>query len=214
MSKVFNTALIFCLALIMFSAFSMAEEVSDSTGNEAIQTAGNDSGHATGHETDRSGDYQDLLYRFINFALLVIILFIVVKKIPVKSFLNARSEAIRQKLEDLELEKKAAESRYLDLEKQLKDFEGERKEIIDQFRKEGMEEKEKIINDAKVRVRQIIDQSELSIQQEIQAARNMLKQEIVDLAAQKAQEIIAKEMDDKDQDALVSDFIERVGKID
>jgi F0F1-type ATP synthase membrane subunit b/b' len=35
----------------------------------------------------------------------------------------------------------------------------------------------------------------------------------VNLSAQKAQEIIAREMKDEDQDRLVQDFIERVGKI-
>ena len=60
---------------------------------------------------------------------------------------------------------------------------------------------------------QIIEQSELTIQQEIQAARDRLKHEVVELAAQKAREIIEKEMDEKDQDNLVNEFIERVGKI-
>ena len=76
-----------------------------------------------------------------------------------------------------------------------------------------MIEKEKIISDAQERVNQIIAQSEISIQQEIQSARERLKKEVVDLAAKKAQEIIAKEIDEKDQDQLVNDFLERVGKI-
>ncbi|MBW1804999.1 MAG: ATP synthase F0 subunit B, partial [Deltaproteobacteria bacterium] len=49
--------------------------------------------------------------------------------------------------------------------------------------------------------------------EEIQSARDRLKQEMVDIAAQRAQEIIAEEMDEKDQDNLVNEFIERVGKI-
>ena len=40
-----------------------------------------------------------------------------------------------------------------------------------------------------------------------------MKQEAVSVAAQKAQEILAKEITDTDQDHLVNDFIERVGKI-
>ena len=110
-------------------------------------------------------------------------------------------------------EKEEAESRCQDVEKQLKDFEEKRRAIIDQFRKEGLAEKEKIIAEAKERVTQIIEQSELTIQQEIQAARDRLKHEVVDLAAQKAREIIEKEIDEKDQDNLVNEFIERVGKI-
>ncbi|MFC1891032.1 F0F1 ATP synthase subunit B [Thermodesulfobacteriota bacterium] len=214
MPRIICTVLIFCFAFfIMLSSASMAENTPVSTGNEAVHSTGGEGASSGGHGADRSGDYLDLLYRFINFALLVIILFIVVKKTPIKSFLNARSEEIRQKLEDLEREKEEAQNRYHDLEKQLKDFEGKRNNIIDQFRKEGMVEKEQIIADAKLRVKQIIDQSELSIQQEILDARKRLKQDVVELAAQKAQEIIAEEMNEKDQDSLVGDFIERVGKI-
>ena len=74
-------------------------------------------------------------------------------------------------------------------------------------------EKERIIAEANLRVQQIIEQAENTIQQEMQSARDRLKQEVVNLASQKAEEIIAREMTDEDQDRLVQDFIERVGKI-
>ncbi len=41
----------------------------------------------------------------------------------------------------------------------------------------------------------------------------MLKKEVLDLAAQKAKNIIEKEMNEKDQDQLVDEFIEGVGEI-
>ena len=56
-------------------------------------------------------------------------------------------------------------------------------------------------------------QAELTIQQEMQSAKERLRREVMDLAAEKAQETIANEMTDEDQDRLVSEFIERVGKI-
>ena len=207
------------IALLIFVFFFIngglyAVEKTYASGSETTHSVvageAGEGGHSSG---DRSGDLLDLLYRFINFALLVIILFIVLKKTPVKEFLSTRSEEIRQKLEDLRREKEEAETKYSDIEAQLRGFESKRKDIIDQFRKEGLIEKEKIISDAQERVNQIIAQSEISIQQEIQSARDRLKKEVVDLAAKKAQEIIAKEIDEKDQDQLVNDFLERVGKI-
>ena len=92
-------------------------------------------------------------------------------------------------------------------------FEEERNDIIEQFKKEGMVEKEKIIAEAKERVRQILEQAELTIQNEMQSARDRLEQEVLDLAAQKAREILSKEITDEDQDNLVNEFIERVDKI-
>jgi F-type H+-transporting ATPase subunit b len=72
-------------------------------------------------------------------------------------------------------------------------------------------EKEKIIQEAKDRAEKIVQHAELTIQQEIQNTRDLLRREVVDLAAQKAQEIISEKMTDKDQDNLVDEFIERVG---
>ena len=206
--------IIFFLTLILFVCYvPLADHNAYASSGETMHSANEESAAGEGHEGDRRGDLLDLLYRFINFALLVIILFIVIRKTPLKDFLSVRSEEIRKRLEDLRHEKEEAENKYLDIEKQLKDFKNKRKGIIDQFRKEGLIEKEKIIFEAKERVQQIINQSEITIQQEIQTARERLKKQVVDLAALKAQEIITKEIDEKDQDQLVSDFLERVGKI-
>jgi F-type H+-transporting ATPase subunit b len=167
-------------------------------------------GHGGG---DRSGDLLDLLYRFINFALLCIILFVVIRKIPIKDFFAARTEGIRQRLEDLTKGKVEAEKGYRKIEEKLRKFEEEKAAILDQYRQEGMAEKEKIIAEAKERVKQIIESSELTIKQEVHLARGRLKQEVADLMAQKAKEILEREIKDKDQDRLVDEFIEKVGRI-
>jgi F-type H+-transporting ATPase subunit b len=61
-------------------------------------------------------------------------------------------------------------------------------------------------------VNQIIEEAEASIRQEMQAARERLKAEVAALTTRKAEEIILGEMTERDQDKLVNDFIERVGK--
>jgi F-type H+-transporting ATPase subunit b len=164
------------------------------------------------HGQDRSGDLKDLLYRFINFALLVIILFVVLKKVGIRQFFVSRTEEIKKKLEELRSGKEEAERKYRDLEKRLQEFEGRKQEILDQFKAEGLAEKEKIVNEAQSRVKQILEQAEATVQQEIQAARDRLKGEVLTLATRQAEEIITREMTAKDQDRLVDDFIERVGK--
>ena len=167
---------------------------------------------AAGGAADRSGDLLDLLYRFINFALLVIILFVVLKKVPIKEFFSSRIEGIKKELEDLKKQKETAERKARDLESKLNAFAGERGEILAQYRADGLAEKERILAEAKERAKQILGQAEVSIQYEMQTAKEKLKQEVVALAAQRAEEIIAREMTDKDQDRLVNEFIEKLGK--
>jgi len=160
-----------------------------------------------------SGRTLDLLYRFINFTLLVIILVVVVKKAKIGGFFSSRIEEIKKKFDDLNAEKDTSEGRFQELEKKLKEFEVKKQEIIEQFKADGAAEKEKIIAEARERANQILIQADLTIEREIQAARDRLRQEVVEVAARNAQEIIEREIKDGDQDHLVNEFIERVEKL-
>lgn len=188
------------IACIVASLFFLCVSVLASGGGE----------HGGAHDSSK---LVDLLYRGINFALLVIILIVVIRKTAIKEFFSARRQGIRRKLDDLAREKDEAESRYQELEKKLKEFEGKKTEIIEQFKADGAAEKERIIVKARERVTEILHQADLTIQQEIEAARNKLRHEVVDVAAQKAQEILAKDIKDRDQDHLVNDFIEKLEKL-
>jgi F-type H+-transporting ATPase subunit b len=210
--------LIFSVILVItLSSFltipAIAQGTKQSDHSLTVQTSENNQRpHETAANGDNRGDLTDLFYRFINFTLLVVILFIVVKKTKLSDQLSMRGEEIRQRLSDLHREKEDAENRYRETEARLKAFEIDRKEILEQYKKEGLAEKDKIISQARKSVKQILEQSELAIRQEVQSARDQLKQEVAGLAAQRAGEIIDKELDEKDQDNLVNEFIEKVGK--
>jgi F-type H+-transporting ATPase subunit b len=168
-------------------------------------------GHGGGHS---SGQMLDLLYRVINFSLLVIILFIVVRKTSIKDFFSNRREEIKKNFEDLNEKKVLAERHYQDLEKKIKDFESSRTEIIAQYKAEGIAERDRIIAEAEQRSKQILNQAELTIQREIQAAGERLKREVLDSSARQAQEILAREMKDSDQDHLVDEFIKSIENVE
>ncbi|MBN1102691.1 MAG: hypothetical protein JXL84_04660 [Deltaproteobacteria bacterium] len=168
---------------------------------------------AGGHGgADRSGDLLDLLYRFINFALLVIILWVVLKKANIKGLFAARGEEIEKRLDALKKGKEEAEKKYRDLEKQIREFEKSRQGIVEQFRAEGLAEKQRIIREADEKVAQILAQAQAAIVREVESGKERLRRELISLAALKAEEILERQMTDKDQDRLVDEFIERVGK--
>ncbi len=167
-------------------------------------------GEGGGHS---GGDVANLMYRILNFVLMVIILVVVVRKTSIKDFFSNRKEEIRQKLESLKREREAAENRCSELEKKLREFEVQKQEIIDQFKADGAAEKEKIIEAARERAAQILAQADLTVEREFQAAAVRLRQEVVEAAAARAEEIISKQIQDSDQDHLVNEFIERVEKL-
>jgi len=209
---IFSVILVITLSSFQITP-AIAQGTEQSNDSHTVQNSENNEGtHKTGANEDNRGDLTDLFYRFINFTLLVVILFIVVKKTKLTDQLSMRGEEIRQRLSDLQREKEDAENRYRETEARLKAFERDRKEILEQYKKEGLAEKDKIISQARESVKQILEQSELTIRQEIQSARDRLKREVAGLAAQRAGKIIDKELDEKDQDNLVNEFIEKVGK--
>jgi len=167
-------------------------------------------GHGGAQE---SGQMADLLSRTINFVLLIVILYFAVRKAGVTDFFKDRREKIKQKLDDLRTGKEVAEQRYSELEKRLEEFEAKKGEILEQFKAEGLAEKERIIAEAKERAEQMVAQAELTVRREIQGAKSRLQAELFDIAAQKAQEIIVREIKEKDQDHLINEFIERVEKL-
>jgi len=168
----------------------------------------------SGHEAAQGGgEMADFLYRCINFVLLLVVLFVAIRKTAIKDFFAGRREGIRKRFEELRHGKEEAERRSAELEQKLKDFETEKEEIIEQFKADGLAEKERIIREAEERAAQMIAQAELTIQREFQGAKNRLQAELVDIAAQKAGEILVKEMKETDQDRLVHEFIEKVEKL-
>jgi len=172
----------------------------------ALASGGEGGGHSGGNVTD-------LLYRILNFVLLVIILVVVIRKTTIKDFFSNRKEEIRQTLESLKRDKEAAEARYRELEKKLKEFEVQKRSIIEQFRADGAAEKDKIIKEARERAVQILAQAEMTIERQVQGAKDMLRQDVAEIAAARARDIITKQITDKDQEHLVSEFIERVERL-
>jgi F-type H+-transporting ATPase subunit b len=166
-----------------------------------------------GGDGGSGGSVTDLLYRILNFVLMMIILVVVVRKTPVKEFFSNRKEEIRKKLEDLKRDKETAESRCNELEKKFKEFELQKKEIIEQFKADGESEKKKIIAEAGERAGQILAQADLTIEREIQGARDRLTQDVVEMAATRAEELITGQIQDSDQDHFVNEFIESVEKL-
>lgn len=163
--------------------------------------------------SDGDGALLDLLARFINFALLVIILAVVLKKSNALGFFPNRVDDIKKRMEQLRREKEEAEARYLAIQQKLADFESEKEAILDEARRDGEAEKETILAEAENRVKQMLAQVESSLQQEVEDAKARLRWEVADLAADKAREIIARELNEDDQDRLVQDFIENVRKV-
>ncbi|MFH1091392.1 MAG: F0F1 ATP synthase subunit B, partial [Pseudomonadota bacterium] len=151
----------------------------------------------------------DFVYRVMNFGVLFVILFVVLRK-PLRQLFRNRRERIRETLADLEQKKAEAEARFKEIEARLADLDAERQKIIADYVREGEREKENIISNARQMAERIQRQAQIAIAQEIKSAKSDLTKEIAEKSAAMAEELIKKNIDDHDQERLVEEYLDKV----
>ena len=154
----------------------------------------------------------DLLWRVLNFSILLIVLVKVLAK-PLANGLRSRQQSIKDQFEDLEERKAEADSAYQTYEEKLASIDQEISEIIQSAIAQGETEKERIIEDAKRAAEDIKRQAEMAIQHELTEAKLKLREEVANQAVVMAEELIRKNLQDTDQVKLIEDYLAKVGTV-
>ncbi len=148
-------------------------------------------------------------YRVMNFSVLAIALFFLLKK-PVSQFLNDRIQNIQEQLDDLEAKKSEAEKKLAEYEKKLSTLSNESEKIIDQYKQQGIALKEKILDEAASAAGKLEEQARRTIEHEFKQARQQLENEVLEKAIVKAEEKLKKSFTDQDQNKLVDEYLTKV----
>jgi F-type H+-transporting ATPase subunit b len=174
--------------------------------NAAPVLASSDSGHG---EAEPKGWVKQDTFRVMNFAVLAIALFFVLKK-PLSQALNARITGIKDELETLESRKSEAEKQLAEYNEKLTRLDGQAEKLIQEYIKQGEEAKARIIDAAQSTATKLEEQAKRHIEHEFKHAKNQLQAEILQEALAKAEEIIKTKISSDDQDRLVDDYLEKV----
>ncbi len=151
----------------------------------------------------------DFIQRIVNFTILAGALFLVLRK-PVKNVFVGRSQAIQEKLADLERQKEEAEKKHAEYKGKLALLEQETAKIVESYIAEGEAAKAQIIEEAGKTAEKMQAQAKVAIQQEFDRAKAQIQDEIVNEAVAAAEKLIKKEINDEDQDRLVDEYIAKV----
>ncbi len=151
----------------------------------------------------------DLLWKTINFVVLVVAIVIVWKKF-LKKLLENRADDIRAQLAEAEIKRKEAEAKLAEYKKKEAGFAVLIAEAEARIKKDAELEKEKIKAEAAAMVEKLKEQARHTAEQEIERARVALKKEAALLAMEMAKTIIAKEIRADDQDRLVKTYIDKL----
>jgi F-type H+-transporting ATPase subunit b len=148
-------------------------------------------------------------YRVMNFAVLAIGLFLVLKK-PVSQALGGRIQGIKEQLAELEDKKKAAEAKLAEYDAKMAELDKESEALLAEYVKQGEEAKARILKEAEIAAEKLKEQATKNIESEFLQAKAELKVEIVEKALAKAEAIIKAKINSDDQEKLVDEYLEKV----
>ena len=156
-------------------------------------------------------DLFTMIFAWIN----LLILYLAFKKFlfgPVKKMIDSRQAEIDGMYSDAEGSKKDAEEMKAEYEKRLEGATEESEKILKDAQRRAELRGEEIIRDANSQAARILERAEEEIELEKKRAINEVKDEVSDLAIGIAGAVIERDIKKSDHDALIEDFINKLGE--
>ncbi|MEA3487523.1 MAG: hypothetical protein U9R20_07685 [Thermodesulfobacteriota bacterium] len=148
-------------------------------------------------------------WRFLNFVVLLVVLYKLSAK-AIRNFFVSDRESIRTSLEEAVAAKEEAEKKLEEHSARLDKAAGEIQGISDVIKAQGVAEKEKIIEAAKRSAKKMEEDSKARMDQEFKKALKQLRTEAAELSIKMAEEILKKNIKEKDHENMVNDFLDRM----
>ena len=148
-------------------------------------------------------------YKVMNFAVLAIGLFLILRK-PVSQALDSRIKGIKDQLSELETKKKEAEKELVKYNERFSFLEQEAEKLVEEYIRQGNEAKARIIEEAKKAAEKLEEQARRNIENEFKQAKIKLQQDTLEKALVNAETLIKNNITAQDQDKLVDEYLEKV----
>ena len=165
------------------------------------------------HHVDKGAQLKDLGWRVLNFVVLLGILGFALKKADVKGSLAARQTQIEKDLKDAQEGKAAAEAKLAEYRTRLDQATKEIDELQAAIIREGEQEKESNIAEARIAAQKIAAQAAQSAEQETVKARAELRAEAARLAVEIATGKLTGAIQKADHDRFVGEYLDKVVQI-
>lgn len=153
----------------------------------------------------------DIWFPLANF---LIYAFIIVKFVLplVRDFLKSRREEVVNTIAQASAKKAEAEALVSEYQNKLAGIDREIQAIQASLRDEGEREKAKLLNEASLLAAKVKEDARFLADQEIKIARQKVRQEMAEQAEANARTLIQRNLSAADQNRLVQDFIQNIGR--
>lgn len=163
-----------------------------------------------GGEEGHGSLWKDYMWKIINFAILILILFKFAKK-PLQNFLQKRTELIEKTLNEAREAKEAATKALKEVEERLKVKDTEIEAIMSAAKKSGEHERDGIIEESNKLKEKILEQAKTNIEYELKHAKEAIKAEAVELAMELAEKKLKEKLTKEEQEKLLEDSLVKIG---
>ena len=149
--------------------------------------------------------------QILNFVILVVLLRAVAYK-PVVNMLKAREDKIKESLDKADADAAEADQLLANYKKKLAAANIKAEEIIRNAEKRASEDREAARAETKREIEQMKKSAQADIERDRAKAVEKLRVEMVSLSMAAAGKIIAKNMDSAENEALISEFVDKLDK--
>ena len=153
----------------------------------------------------------DALATFLAFIVLLLVAFYLAYK-PIKNLIKKRGDYVEGKIKDADEKEKQASEKLLEADKKIKDSNVEAMAIVEKAKEDALLEKERIAQEAKQAREEEVKKAKEEIAQEIEASKDEVHKEIVSVALDASKKVLSREVNSKDNEKLIDDFIKDLDK--
>lgn len=151
----------------------------------------------------------ELVWQAVNLALLLTVLYFAARK-PIKAYFADRRQEIQREIQTADQLLADSRRQFAQWQDKLAELEQEVQTIRDETRRRAEDEREHIIAAAHDSAERIKSDAVAAVDQELRRAHAALREEAATLAVDLAQGMLADQVDDRDRDRLMDEFITSV----
>ncbi|MFD2707052.1 F0F1 ATP synthase subunit B [Salibacterium lacus] len=152
----------------------------------------------------------DVLFSIVTFIILLVLL----RKYawgPIMNVMKEREEHISSEIENAEKHRKDAEKYVEEQRLEVERAKEEAHSIIENAKKTSEKQGEDIINQSRAEAQRLKESAQADIAREKEQAIAELREEVGSLSVMIASKIIEKELDEKEQEQLIEDYVKEAG---
>ncbi|MCM3714280.1 F0F1 ATP synthase subunit B [Halalkalibacter oceani] len=151
------------------------------------------------------------LYQLVAFVALLLLLNKFALK-PLMGIMEKREQLVNEQIDSAEKTRKEADAFINEQRKELEKARVEAQQIIEQAKKLSEQQAQDIIQQARENAERVKDSALAEIQREKEQAVASLREQVASLSVLIATKVIEKELDAKEQEKLVQEYLKEVGE--